>query len=181
MFLVMILVILAATLWLSVEQATAAGTITYSGARFVWGKGVVFVFDASGYKNADVKGARITVGSKSFNVYCTVNKKAEKIICVAGSRLTRHAGEMGILSLAGQGFYVTIPYKPAVLYGNTPLACPAGTGPGADVTFLTGGGDTYTEFIFGSTLAQVHSSAEGWVDGSDIVGIDSIGGLYCHK
>ena len=133
-------------------------------------------------KNADVKGAHITVGSKSFNVHCTVNKKAEKIICVAGSGLTQYAGQIGVLSFAGHSFYVKIPDKgplPSV-NGNQPLSCPPGTEPGADVTFRTGGGDiTRPYFIAGSTLAEVQSSAEGMVDGSDWVRIESIGPLYC--
>lgn len=181
--LVMIVSMLAGMLWLSVDNATAAGTITFTGARFVWGKGVVFVFEATGYKNSDVKGAVLTIGSKSFNVHCTVNKKDEKIVCVAGSGLARYAGQMGILSVAGHAFYVIIPSKPALRPGSGggSLSCPEGTVPGADVTFLTGGGGELTVFISGSTLTEVHNSAESWVDGSDIVAIDSIGNLYCGE
>lgn len=179
MSLVMVLVILVCTLWFSADNAAAAGTITFTGARFVWGKGVVFVFDASGYKNADVKGAYITVGSKSFNVHCTVNKKAEKIICVAGSRLTRHAGEMGILALAGQAFYVTIPDKPPLSVGNGSISCPPGTEPGADVTFFLEGEGTWTRFISGSTLAEVQANAENSSSVEGGATIEDIGDLYC--
>jgi hypothetical protein len=180
---VLTVVVLICTLWFNAGSATAAGTITYTGARFVWGKGVVFVFDASGYRNRDVKNASLSIGPDSFGVHCTVNKKAGKIICVAGGGLTRYAGQMGILTVAGHSFYVKIPDKgplPSV-NGNVPLTCPPGTEPGALVTFLTGGGDQHTEFITGATLDEVRSKAEGMVDGSDWVEVLSVGNLECRQ
>ncbi len=184
MLLVTAVAVLICTLWFSADRATAAGTITYLGARFVWGKGVVFVFEASGYKNSDVKDATLTIGSSSFNVHCMVNKKAGKIICVAGSGLTQYAGQIGVLSFAGHSFYVKMPDKPPFpsVNGNVPLSCPPGTEPGADVTFRTGGGDiTRPFFISGSTLDEVRKSAESMVDGSDWVAVESIGNLYCGE
>jgi hypothetical protein len=183
MSLVMISVILASMLWLSVDNAAAEGTITFVGARFVWGKGVVFVFEATGYKNSDVKDAVLTIGSKTFKVHCTVNKKDEKIVCVAGGRLTQYAGQIGTLSVAGHAFYVTIPNKPALpwLPGGGSLSCPPGTDPGADVFFDLPGEGTWTRFIGGSTLSEVQQNAEN-------TGIVEFGGsfdivspLYCAQ
>jgi hypothetical protein len=65
---VMTVAILVSTLWFSTNQAGAAGIITYQGGVFVSGKGVTFVFDASGYRNKDVKNASIFVGSNFHNM-----------------------------------------------------------------------------------------------------------------
>ncbi len=141
---------------------------------------MVFVFDASGYKNSDVRDATLTIGSSSFDVHCTVNKKAGKIICVAGGGLTQYAGQTGTLYIAGHAFYVEIPYRSVSLSGNESLVCPAGSVSGAFVTFLTGGGDRHTEFISGATLAEVRSNAENQL-GTDWVAILSIGPLRCGQ
>lgn len=176
MSLVMIVVILVGTLWLSVGKVTAAGTVTYVGARFVWGKGVVFVFEASGYRNRDVKHASLSIGPDSFNVHCQVNKKAGKITCVAGSGLTRYAGQMGILSVAGHSFYVIIPDKPLLSFGDASISCPPGTEPGAKVTFFLPLDGPYTQFVSGSTLAEVQQNAQKIADdlGASITGIDNL-------
>jgi hypothetical protein len=170
------------TFGFSTGAATAEGIITYREAHFVWGKGIAFVFDASGYRNRDVKDATLTIGSTLFKVHCSVNKKEGKIVCVAGSGLTQYAGMTGILTVAGQAFYVTIPARPAQPLGGTgSLTCPEGSELGANVVFRTGGGDITSPIFFsGSTLAEVRTSAESWVDGSDIVGIESIGSLFCE-
>ncbi len=173
---------LISTLWFSAESATAAGTITYMGARFIWGKGVVFVFDASDYKNSDVKDATLTIGSSSFDVHCTANKERGKVICVAGSGLTQYAGQTGILYLAGHAFYVEIPDRSLPPSGNASLSCPPGLVPGAFVTFHTGGGDiSPPQFVTGATLAEVGSNAAAMIDGFDWVGIASIGSLQCGQ
>lgn len=168
MSLVITIVILVGTLWFSVGKATAAGTITYVGTHFVWGKGAVFIFEASGYRNRDVKYASLSIGPDSFKVHCTVNKKAEKILCVAGSGLTRYAGQIGILTVAGHAFYVIIPDKPSLCYGD-----------GANVTFLLPQDGPYTEFVSGSTLAEVQQKAQKIADnlGASITGI---GNFVCR-
>ncbi len=177
MALVIATIVLISTLWFSAGSATAAGTITYKEAHFVWGKGVAFIFDASGYKNSDVKGATLTIGSSTFDVHCTVNKKAGKIICVAGSGLTQYAGQIGILTLAGHSFYVKIPDKGPFPYGSGSISCPPGSEPGAMVTFVIFEGFSTTDFIPGSTLAEVSANAAKW-HGGDYLSA-SIGDLKC--
>ena len=180
---IMIAVILVCTLWLSVDSASAGGTITYTGARYVWGKGIAFSFDASGYRNKDLKNANLTIGSKSFDVHCRLNKEKNRIVCVAGGGLTQYAGKTGILYVAGHVFYVTIPDKPvlSVGTGSGSLSCPPGTEPGADVQFTLEGEGTWTNFIGGSTLSEVRQNAEN----TEVVkfggSIDSIGDLYCRE
>jgi hypothetical protein len=184
MSLVMIVAILVCTLWLSVGKTSAAGTITYTGAHYIWGKGIAFTFDVSGYRNRDLKNASLTIGSKSFDVHCRLNKEKDRIVCVAAGGLTQYVGTTGILYVAGYAFYVTIPDKPALQIGSGsgPLSCPDGTEPGAYVIFRTGGGDTTPpQFVSGSTPAEVRNNAESWIDGSDIVGIKSIGSLECRE
>jgi hypothetical protein len=50
---------LVSTFLTAVSSAEAAGMITYLDGRYVWGKGIVFVFDAPGYRNKDVRNANI--------------------------------------------------------------------------------------------------------------------------
>ncbi len=180
MALVLAVMVLLGTFWFSTGHVTAAGTITYSGARFVLGKGVVFVFEASGYRNRDIKDATLSIGSSSFDVHCTVNKEAGKIICVAGSGLTQYAGQTGILYLAGHAFYVTIPVRsyPPSGNGDGSLSCPQGLSSGANVTFGLDQGGTETTFVPGATLAEVQDRANNWLGGY-YVSIESIGGLHC--
>jgi type 1 fimbria pilin len=161
MSLIAILLVLVCTLWFSAGNTSAAGTITFTGARFIWGKGVVFVFEASGYRNSDVKDASITIGSKSFDVHCTVNKKEEKIVCVAGGGLTWYAGQTGVVYLAGQGFYVTIPSR-----SLTAAGCGGSTVMGANVTFQAAEGDPQSYFLAGQTLGDVGNSANSLMDAS---------------
>ena len=180
---IMITVILVCTLWLSVDSASAGGTITYRGAQYVWGKGIAFSFDASGYRNRELKNASLTIGSKSFDVHCRVNKEKTRIVCVAAGGLTQYAGKTGILYVAGYAFYVTIPDKPALQVGSGSgrLSCPEGMEPGADVQFTLEGEGTWTSFIGGSTLSEVRQNAENTevvkVGGS----IDYIDDLYCNE
>lgn len=179
---VMVTVILISTFWLSVGKTAAAGIITYTGGTYVWGKGISFSFDASGYKNKDLKNASILVGSNLHDLHCRLNKEKTKINCVAAGGLTQYAGEAGVIYLAGQVFYVTIPDR--ILYfsnGDKTISCPEGTTTGAEVTFLTGGGGRYTTFISGSTREEVSNSAKSHVDGSDLVEVLDVGSLYCAE
>ncbi len=180
MSLVMAIVVLTGTLWFSTGSVAADGTITYVGARFVWGKGVVFVFEASGFRNRDIKDASLSIGSNTFGLHCHVNKKAGKIVCVAGSGLTQYAGQIGLLSLAGHAFYVKIPDRPPLPPGawNETLSCPEGLSPGADVTFGLAGGGTDTTFVPGATLSEVRDRADNWLGGM-YVSVEAIGGLHC--
>lgn len=93
----------------SPSRAHAAGIIQYAGGSFVIGKGISFVFHASGLRNRDVRGASIFVGSDFHPLGCTVNRAEERVVCVLRGGLTEYAGETGILYLGGQIFYVTIP------------------------------------------------------------------------
>ena len=62
-------------------------------------------------KNKDLKGANIFAGSDYHKMYCSYNDDTEKIVCVLSGGLTEFAGQTGIIYLAGQVFYVTIPDK----------------------------------------------------------------------
>ena len=148
---------------------------------FVWGKGIVFVFEALGFRNRDVRGVELFVGSNFHDLGCTVNKEEGKIICVASAGLTQYAGQTGIIYLAGQIFYVIIPGRSLGAGAISSISCLEGTSAGADITFETGGGGTFSIFVPGSTRSEVQSNAESYVDGSDLIGIDSIGDLYCGE
>ena len=133
--------------WITTGKAEAAGLITYRGGLYVWGKGIVFVFDASGYRNRDVKDASIFVGSNFHDLYCTVNKEEAKIVCVARGGLTQYAGETGVIYLGRQIFYITIPDRslPEEIPAEEPLTCSETESLGAWATFTF---DFFGEFEF---------------------------------
>jgi hypothetical protein len=168
--------------------AKAAGIVTYRGGLFVWGKGVVFVFEGSGFRNKDVKGADIFAGSNFHDLYCNVNKdEDEKIVCVAGGRLAEYAGEAGVIHLAGQVFYVTIPAKPST--SKLAVGEAGGTGGdgsvcsvlGANVRFDDVDGDSSTEFVRGNTMAEVIASANATLaSDADLVGYGIVSDIYCR-
>jgi len=178
--LVMAAVILISMLWISVGSAGAAGLISYAGGRFVWGKGVVFVFEASGYRNKDVRDASIFAGSNFHDLYCTVDKEKENIVCVARGALTEYAGQTGIIHLAGQIFYVTIPDRifPVQTTVDQPLVCVEPEVLGASVEFQTSEG-SFTEFVPGDTVQEVEARADSWVDGEFILSHGPVGDLEC--
>ena len=49
------IVVVASAFSFSASKAQAAGLITFADGRFIWGKGIVFQFDASEVKNKDLK------------------------------------------------------------------------------------------------------------------------------
>jgi len=61
------IVLLASAFSFGASKAQAAGIITFADGRFVWGKGVVFVFGASEIKNKDLKGANIFKMCRNIN------------------------------------------------------------------------------------------------------------------
>lgn len=170
-------VVLIATLGFSAGSASAAALIRYLDGRFVQGKGVVYIFAAEGLRNKDVKGAQIFVGSNFYNLGCTVDKDAGRIVCVVGGDITPFAGQTGVLYLAGQMFYVPVPGRAA---DDSSVSCPEGTVPGADVTFFTSEETLETYFVSGSSLSEVQSNANDWL-GEYFIGIEEIGDLYCGE
>ena len=177
----MAVVIVISALWVTVGSAGAAGMITYVGGRFVWGKGVVFVFEASGYRNKDVKDASIFAGSNFHDLYCTVDKEKENIVCVARGSLTVYAGQTGVIHLVGQVFYVTIPDRvmPKATPVEQPLVCQEPEVLGASAVFYYGAGGSTTEFVPGDTLDEVKARADSWVDGEFWVSHGPIDHLEC--
>ena len=162
--------IFISTFGVTAGRAQAAGLITYRGGVYVWGKGIAFVFDASGFRNRDVRDATIFVHSNFHDLGCTVNKEEAKIVCVLRGGLTEHAGETGVIYLAGQVFYVTIPGMTLLEeeYSEEVAACEEWEVLGAWVTFEYYNGEYYSEeFIEGESQEEVESMA------SDIAAEDS--------
>ena len=181
LLLAMTVIVLISALGVSAGNADAAGLITYVDGRFVWGKGVVFVFKASGYGNKNVRDASIFAGSNFHDLYCTVDKEKENIVCVVGGSLTEYAGQTGVIYLAGQIFYVTIPDRtlPQVTPVEGPLVCTEPEVLGASVVFYFGFGGSTTEFVPGDTLDEVKARADMWVDGEFWISHGSINQLEC--
>lgn len=168
--LVLAIGVFISTFGVTAGKAGAAGLITYQGGLFVWGKGIVFVFDASSYRNKDVRNASIFVGSNFHDLGCTVNRDDSRVICVLRGGLTQHAGEIGVIYLGGQIFYVTIPDRtlPDEIAGEEPLTCSESASIGAWVTFTFNFfGDlefTFEEFIEGASPEEVEMVASQIVE-----------------
>jgi hypothetical protein len=175
-FLLLSAAVMVSALGVQVNRAKADGYITYEGAQYVVGTGIVFTFSAEGFRNKDLKNATILVGSDFHDLYCWVRKAEGRILCVARGSLTEFAGQTGIIYLGGQIFYVLIPNKHGIPdQGDTSLTCEEGLVPGADVR-VDFGEVIETFFVPGGTLAEVQSQAMNWFSEMDF---EFTSGLYC--
>lgn len=179
--------VLISTFWVTAGKVQAAGLITYRGGVYVWGKGIVFVFDASGYKNKDVKDASIFVASNFHDLGCTVNREDGKIVCVLGGGLTKHAGETGVIYLGGQVFYVIIPDRtlPEEIVAEEPLTCTETELMGAWVTFTVNFFDffefSFDEFVEGESPDAVESTAAQMMEGDPFLVSYEVGEFGCFE
>jgi hypothetical protein len=169
-----IVIILVSLLSFRPGRAQAAGIITYQGGQFVLGKGIVFVFTGSGFRNRDLKNANIFAGSNFHHLSCSINKGDAKIVCVVRGGLTEFAGETAIIYLGRQIFYVTVP-------GRNPLRCGGLDALGADVEFEDVEGSLWVEFVPGQTLEAVQVVAAGSVSENEYGGYRVLGSLYCEE
>lgn len=132
--------------------------------------------------NKDVKGANIFAGSNYYKLSCSLNKEEGRIVCVAPGMIAQYAGQTGIIYLARQMFYVTIPdirirQSAAVSCGDPdedpcptqepgnpgnpgtpPEACTPPQVLGANVEFEDAEGFT-TVFVSGDSLQAVNAHA----------------------
>ena len=179
--------VLISTFWVTTGKAQAAGLITYRGGLYVWGKGIVFVFDAPGYRNKDVKDANIFVGSNFHDLGCTVNQEEAKIVCTLGSGLTQYAGQTGVIYLAGQVFYVTIPDRtlPEEIVAEETLTCSETELMGAWVTFTFNFFDlfefSFEEFVEGNSLEEVESTAAQMMQDDPFLVSYEVGEFGCFE
>jgi hypothetical protein len=126
---------------------------------------------------------------------CSFNKEEEKIVCVAGGGLTEFAGQTGVIYLAGQIFYVTMPNM-GLAPGNSgtnpddescegpdeercedpgdpgdpgdpPPACIPPEVLGADVEFVDGEDFTTSLFVPGDSLSEVSANAAQMLFGGE--------------
>lgn len=170
------LVVTASLFGLQATRAQAAGTITYERTNYVEGKGIVYVFLATGFSNKEVKeGTSIYVGGEFHDLFCWITSDKEHIVCNAQGGLTQYAGQTAIITLLGQTFYLTIPNGHARQEEETALVCSDGQVLGADVWF-DDGEESWTEFVPGDTLAEVQDAAQSWE-----IDFEIISGLYCGQ
>ena len=162
-FVLMAVAVVVSALGMQVNRAKADGFVAYESVQYVVGTGIVFTFNAEGFRNKDLKNATIYVGSDFYDLYCWVRKAEGKILCVAWGSLTQFAGQTGVIYLGGQIFYVPIPNKHGIPDGGVaPLVCEQGLVPGADVTVDFGNGNVQTYFVPGNTSEEVEDQAASW-------------------
>jgi len=159
----MALAVFISVLGMQVGQAKAEGYITYEGAQYVVGTGIVFTFSAEGYRNRDLKDATLLLNSDFYDLYCWVRKEEGKILCVAWGSLTEFAGDTGIIFLGGQIFYVIIPNKHGIPdNGAQTPTCGQGEVLGAEYMVDFGSGFDGPYFVPGDTLGEADVQAQSW-------------------
>ena len=75
--------------------------------RFIPGKGVVFIFEASGLSKGDLNSAYANVGGNALSTDCRF-KDDGNVACTVKD-INRYVGQSVMVSLAGQGFWATVP------------------------------------------------------------------------
>jgi hypothetical protein len=176
LFILLAVVIVASALGVQVGNASAEGYIAYEEASFVYGKGIVYIFSASGFRNRDLKDAAIYVGSHFYDLFCWVTEDEEHIVCNAQGGLTQFAGQTGIIYLGGQIFYVPIPSRGSPSAADTVPTCGPGEVLGANYMVDFGSGYDGPYFVPGDTLAEADALADSWFSEEDHY---RIGGLVC--
>ena len=182
---VMAVVVLFSLFSFRTSRAQAAGIIKFVGSRFIPGKGAVFLFKASGVGKNAAKSATIFAGSNFYNLFCTVKKDDGLITCLARAEITQFQGQTGIVHLAGQIFYVMVPYftEPpdegegegeGDEGGDTSSVCPDPLVLGATVTYS----DNTSEFIAGNSLDAVAADAQSNAIENGVT-VKKIGDLHC--
>ena len=96
----------------SMVAATAAApmaskSVTLTGTRFVDGKGTVFTFQTTGLNKADLNSAFAYASGNPLDTYCKM--RAEGIVVCTVKDINRYAGQQVLISLAGFGFWATVP------------------------------------------------------------------------
>lgn len=89
-------------------------SLTFLEARYVPGTGIVLLFESTGLKKSDLRGATIYVHSNSYKLSCSFkdgdDKDESRIVrCVASGGLSDWAGETFTAYLAGYSFNGIIP------------------------------------------------------------------------
>ena len=90
-------------------MAPAGGrSISYAGARFVGGKGAVFLFDITGvFTQQDLKTAfAYGNGGDPLDVSCVLKEELSQIACTV-KNVTRYSEVL--INIIGQGFWATVP------------------------------------------------------------------------
>ncbi len=82
-------------------------TVKLLETRFIPGKGVVFIFEASGLSKSDLNSAYANVGGNALSTDCRF-KDDGNVACTVKD-INRYAGQSVMVGLAGQGFWATVP------------------------------------------------------------------------
>jgi hypothetical protein len=177
--LLMALAVFVSALGFQVNRARADGYIIYEDAQYVVGTGILFTFEAEGFRNKDLKNATIYVGSDFYDLYCWVRKQEGKILCVAWGSLTQFAGQTGVIYLGGQIFYVIIPNRHGTPgAGGQPPTCEQGELLGAEYMVDFGSGYEGPYFVPGDTLDEADQQAGSWFGEFDYYRVN---GLVCGE
>jgi len=104
----LISILVMSALFATVVAAKNVKNATLAETRFVGGKGVVFLFNYTGkFKEADLKGAYMFIGSNRFNLDCTLSEW-EQIACAAPG-IKQFTGQNITGTVAGFRFNAIVP------------------------------------------------------------------------
>ena len=112
----LVLVLLTSVFVINVSKVSAASYPTLVYTHYVYGKGIVFVFDANGtnLRTPNLKGSTLYLHGNAYPLSCIVDKADGLIVCTARGGLTEFAGDQGSVSLLGRLYSVIIPGLPEV-------------------------------------------------------------------
>ena len=112
----MVMSLLASVFVFNVSKASAASYPTLVDVHYVYGKGIVFVFDANGMnvRAPNLRGSTLYLHGNSYPLACTVARASGMIVCTVRGGLTEFAGAQGSVSLLGRLYSVVIPSVPGV-------------------------------------------------------------------
>jgi hypothetical protein len=106
--LIVTLLSILAMLFTVAAAPAAKGVFHLVDARFVSGKGFVFVFSVSG-KVGSLKGS-VSTSSNSFSLNC-VETDGAHVNCTVNGALAAYQGKPATVSINGQSFATKLPYK----------------------------------------------------------------------
>lgn len=107
-FLILALISIVVMLAGTAAAPMASRSISFLDARFVPGKGVVFLFETTGvFTKSDMNTAFAYADGKSLDIDCHM-KDNSQIACTV-ALINQYAGQSVVVGLIGQGFWATVP------------------------------------------------------------------------
>lgn len=110
---VLVILSILAFAFASAFRQPAVTQINLLSVSYLREKGVTFKFLVDGdFKKSDLQGS-VLVSGKTLRLYCNYggDQAPVVVVCTSYKGTAKHAGNLGIVSLAGRAFYFTVPAR----------------------------------------------------------------------